>query len=153
MSVRKRPVDEKNTVCVANWLTNFVKPKLSALVKRKEVPENLWHSCPSCANMMHHKDLNENTAIFNNQEISDENAVNNIDIKSNDLNIDSVNDINKSLSSELDELDNLTSDDDVIIAKESSVLENNQDQIFHNSENELEEMNDEEIKKLDSEDE
>ena len=99
-----------------------------------------------------HKDLNENTAIFNNQEISDENAVNNIDIKSNDLNIDSVNDINKSLSSELDELDNLTSDNDVIIAKESSVLENNQDQIFHNSENELEEMNDEEIKKLDSED-
>ena len=26
-----------------NWLTNFVKPKLSALVRtRKDVPENLW---------------------------------------------------------------------------------------------------------------
>ena len=23
-----------------NWLTNFVKPKLTSLVKRKEVPEN-----------------------------------------------------------------------------------------------------------------
>ena len=43
-----------------NWLTNFVKPKLSALVKRKDVPENLWQNCPSCANMLHHKDLKEN---------------------------------------------------------------------------------------------
>jgi len=40
-----------------NWLTNFVKPKLSALVKRKEVPENLWNNCPTCGNMIHHKDL------------------------------------------------------------------------------------------------
>ena len=36
-----------------NWLTNFVKPKLSALVKRKDLPENLWQNCPSCANMLH----------------------------------------------------------------------------------------------------
>ena len=43
-----------------NWLTNFVKPKLSALVKRKEVPENLWNNCPKCGNMIHHKDLKEN---------------------------------------------------------------------------------------------
>jgi acetyl-CoA carboxylase carboxyl transferase subunit beta len=46
-----------------NWLTNFVKPKLNALVKRKDVPDNLWTSCPSCANMMHHKDLNENLRV------------------------------------------------------------------------------------------
>ena len=46
-----------------NWLTNFVKPRLSALVKRKDVPENLWHNCPSCANMIHHKDLNENLRV------------------------------------------------------------------------------------------
>jgi len=46
-----------------NWLTNFVKPKLSALVNRREVPENLWQNCPSCANMMHHKDLNENLRV------------------------------------------------------------------------------------------
>ena len=48
-----------------NWQTNFVKPKLSALVKRREVPENLWQNCPSCANMMHHKDLNENSRVCN----------------------------------------------------------------------------------------
>ena len=46
-----------------NWLTNFVKPKLSALVSRKDVPENLWHNCPACANMIHHKDLNENLRV------------------------------------------------------------------------------------------
>ena len=46
-----------------NWLTNFVKPKLSALVRKKEVPENLWNNCPSCASMIHHKDLNENLRV------------------------------------------------------------------------------------------
>jgi len=46
-----------------NWLSNFVKPKLSALVKRKDVPENLWQNCPSCANMIHHKDLKENIYV------------------------------------------------------------------------------------------
>ena len=46
-----------------NWLTNFVKPKLSALVKRKEVPENLWNNCPTCGNMIHHKDLKENLRV------------------------------------------------------------------------------------------
>ena len=48
-----------------NWLTNFVKPKLSALVKRKDVPENLWQNCPSCGNMIHHKDLKENLRVCN----------------------------------------------------------------------------------------
>ena len=48
-----------------NWLTNFVKPKLSALVKRKDVPENLWQHCPSCGNMLHHKDLKENLRVCN----------------------------------------------------------------------------------------
>jgi len=46
-----------------NWLTNFVKPKLSALVKRKEVPENLWNNCPTCGSMIHHKDLRENLRV------------------------------------------------------------------------------------------
>ena len=48
-----------------NWLTNFVKPKLSALVKRKDVRENLWQNCPSCGNMIHHKDLKENLRVCN----------------------------------------------------------------------------------------
>ena len=48
-----------------NWLTNFVKPKLSALVRRRDVPENLWRNCPNCGNMMHHKDLYENFDVCN----------------------------------------------------------------------------------------
>ena len=46
-----------------NWLTNFVKPKLSSLVKRRSVPEKLWNNCVSCGNMIHHKDLNENLRV------------------------------------------------------------------------------------------
>ena len=46
-----------------NWLTNFVKPKLSSLVKRRSVPEKLWNNCVSCGNMIHHKDLNDNLRV------------------------------------------------------------------------------------------
>ncbi|OUW96204.1 MAG: acetyl-CoA carboxylase, carboxyltransferase subunit beta [Pelagibacteraceae bacterium TMED237] len=46
-----------------NWLTNFVKPKLSSLVKRRSVPERLWSNCLSCGNMIHHKDLNDNLRV------------------------------------------------------------------------------------------
>lgn len=42
-----------------NWLTNFVKPKIQALVSKKEVPDNLWHKCPSCGAMLFHRDLEE----------------------------------------------------------------------------------------------
>ena len=29
-----------------NWITNFVRPKLRAMVGKKEVPDNLWETCP-----------------------------------------------------------------------------------------------------------
>ena len=45
------------------WLTNFVKPKLTSLVKRRDVPEKLWNNCVSCGNMIHHKDLNDNFRV------------------------------------------------------------------------------------------
>ena len=49
-----------------NWLTNFVKPKLKALVSRRnDVPSNLWQNCPNCGNIMHHKDMYENFHICN----------------------------------------------------------------------------------------
>ncbi len=40
-----------------NWLTNWVKPKIKALVGETEVPDNLWHKCPSCGQMIFHRDL------------------------------------------------------------------------------------------------
>ena len=40
-----------------NWLTNYVRPKIRALVEKKEVPDNLWHHCPSCEQMIFHREL------------------------------------------------------------------------------------------------
>ncbi len=49
-----------------NWLTNFVKPKLTSLVsKRNDAPTDLWQNCPNCGNIMHHKDMYENFHICN----------------------------------------------------------------------------------------
>src|SRR6202790_4175887 len=39
-----------------NWLTNYVLPKIRALT-RKEVPDNLWRKCPSCEQMLFHREL------------------------------------------------------------------------------------------------
>jgi acetyl-CoA carboxylase carboxyl transferase subunit beta len=46
-----------------NWLTNFVKPKIQALVAKKEVPDNLWHKCPACGAMIFHRELEENQHV------------------------------------------------------------------------------------------
>ena len=47
-----------------NWLKNFVPPKLRKLVGgQKEIPENLWHNCPSCNQMIFHRDLFENQHV------------------------------------------------------------------------------------------
>ena len=43
-----------------NWLTNFVRPKLRALVRKAEVPDNLWVKCPACEQMIFHRDLDAN---------------------------------------------------------------------------------------------
>ena len=40
-----------------NWLSNFVRPKIQALVRKRKVPDNLWIKCPSCAQMIHHKEI------------------------------------------------------------------------------------------------
>ncbi len=45
-----------------NWLTNFVRPKIRALVGN-DVPENLWKKCPSCEQMIFHSDLSSNLQV------------------------------------------------------------------------------------------
>ena len=47
-----------------NWLTNFVKPKLRELVGgQKDIPENLWHKCSGCGQMIFHRDLEKNLQV------------------------------------------------------------------------------------------
>jgi acetyl-CoA carboxylase carboxyl transferase subunit beta len=40
-----------------NWLTNFVRPKIRALVRKQDDRETLWEKCPSCGQMIFHRDL------------------------------------------------------------------------------------------------
>ncbi len=46
-----------------NWLTNFVRPKLRALVRKPDIPENLWEKCQSCERMVFHRDLEANMFV------------------------------------------------------------------------------------------
>lgn len=47
-----------------SWLTNFVRPKVRALVSRSaEVPDNLWHKCPECGAMIFHRELEANLRV------------------------------------------------------------------------------------------
>ena len=46
-----------------NWLTNYVRPKISKLVPQKEIPDHLWTGCPHCEKMIFHKELDENNQI------------------------------------------------------------------------------------------
>jgi acetyl-CoA carboxylase carboxyl transferase subunit beta len=40
-----------------SWLSEFVRPKIRTLLGRREVPDNLWHQCPSCQQMIFMREL------------------------------------------------------------------------------------------------
>ena len=46
-----------------NWLTNFVRPKLRALVRKPDIPENLWEKCESCEQMIFRRELEANQYV------------------------------------------------------------------------------------------
>lgn len=47
-----------------NWLKDFVRPKLKQLVSGgKDIPDNMWHQCPSCEQMIFHRDMEENDHV------------------------------------------------------------------------------------------
>jgi acetyl-CoA carboxylase carboxyl transferase subunit beta len=46
-----------------SWLTNFVRPKIRALVRKTDVPENLWDKCPACGQMIFHRELEANLRV------------------------------------------------------------------------------------------
>ena len=47
-----------------NWLTNYIKPKLESLVKKKDVPRNLWIKC-ACEKqtMIYYKDFEKSLGV------------------------------------------------------------------------------------------
>lgn len=49
-----------------NWLSNVVLPKIRAVVRRKEVPDNLWKKCPGCEQMLFHRELAANLEVCRN---------------------------------------------------------------------------------------
>jgi acetyl-CoA carboxylase carboxyl transferase subunit beta len=46
-----------------NWLTNFVRPKLRALVRKPDIAENLWEKCDDCEQMIFRRDLEANAYV------------------------------------------------------------------------------------------
>jgi len=47
-----------------NWLKDFVRPKLKQLVSGgKDIPDNMWHQCPSCEQMIFHRDIEANDHV------------------------------------------------------------------------------------------
>ena len=46
-----------------NWISNYVRPKIRALVKKSEVPDNLWEKCPDCGQMIFHRELESSLRV------------------------------------------------------------------------------------------
>lgn len=47
-----------------NWLTNYVRPKIRAvLTKKKETPENLWQKCAGCGQMIYVKEFDASLKV------------------------------------------------------------------------------------------
>ena len=49
-----------------NWITNIVRPRIKKLIGGKsggDTPENLWKKCPSCGEMIFHRDLTANLQV------------------------------------------------------------------------------------------
>ncbi|RMB02783.1 acetyl-CoA carboxylase, carboxyltransferase subunit beta [Eilatimonas milleporae] len=40
-----------------SWLTNYVKPKLRKVLNARETPDNLWHKCKNCGQMIFLKEF------------------------------------------------------------------------------------------------
>lgn len=43
-----------------SWISDFVRPKLQALMRRKEIPDNLWTNCSQCSSMLFQRDFGAN---------------------------------------------------------------------------------------------
>src|SRR3954453_24009902 len=46
-----------------SWLTEFVRSRIRTLFTRSSVPDNLWHQCPACQQMIFHRDMLANLKV------------------------------------------------------------------------------------------
>jgi acetyl-CoA carboxylase carboxyl transferase subunit beta len=47
-----------------NWISDWALPKIKGIFGgTREVPDNLWHKCPSCEQMIFHRDLERNLQV------------------------------------------------------------------------------------------
>jgi acetyl-CoA carboxylase carboxyl transferase subunit beta len=47
-----------------NWISDWALPKIKGIFGgSREVPDNLWHKCPSCEQMIFHRDLERNLQV------------------------------------------------------------------------------------------
>jgi acetyl-CoA carboxylase carboxyl transferase subunit beta len=46
-----------------SWLTNYVKPKLRKVLNPKDTPDNLWHKCKNCGQMIFQKEFIANQYV------------------------------------------------------------------------------------------
>jgi acetyl-CoA carboxylase carboxyl transferase subunit beta len=49
-----------------SWLSNLVLPKIRAVVSRRAIPDNLWHKCPGCEQMLLSRELEANLHVCRN---------------------------------------------------------------------------------------
>ena len=46
-----------------NWISNIVRPKIRSILRKKEMPDNLWVKCPETGQMIYYKDLEANQFV------------------------------------------------------------------------------------------
>jgi acetyl-CoA carboxylase carboxyl transferase subunit beta len=46
-----------------NWINNVVRPKIRSILRKKEMPDNLWVKCPETGQIIYYKDLEANQFV------------------------------------------------------------------------------------------
>lgn len=47
-----------------NWINNVVRPKIRGILRKRELPDNLWVKCPETGQMVFHRDLEANQFVI-----------------------------------------------------------------------------------------
>ena len=115
-----------------NWLTNYIKPKLQSLVKKRDIPKNLWLKC-QCGTMIYHKDYEKSLGVCDQcgthirlssnmrlQFLCDEGKYEKIKISNNNFDPLSFKD-KKKYKDRLKEAKKKTKEDDAVVVAEGKI--------------------------------